>query len=119
MSAQIRIYELARQLDVTSAEVLDVCRELNIAAKTASSSIGPPDIETVSRRISTPKGKVVEFDDRTGRGLIELERDHRMVKFDLRETKLGAEKFSYLQRDNDVELEFGDDDESVAQITPL
>lgn len=118
MSDRVRIHELAKQLETESAEVLTACRKLNIRAKNALSSIAGDDAERVRRQVSTPKGTVVSFDDRTGRGVIELDTDHRFVKFDLRETKLGNEKFTYLQQDHAVELELGDDD-SVSQINVL
>lgn len=46
-SAKIRVYELAKELNLTSNQVLDYCQTLNIPAKTACSSIGADGAEKI------------------------------------------------------------------------
>src|SRR5437773_1492919 len=44
---KVRVHELAKQLNTTSAKVLEVCRELGIAASTASSGLDPVRVEQI------------------------------------------------------------------------
>src|SRR4029450_8205830 len=52
---KIRVYELARELGVENAVVLDLANELKIGGKSHSSSIGGPSADRV-RRLADSKG---------------------------------------------------------------
>src|SRR5256885_10117653 len=52
---KIRVYELARELGVENAVVLDLANELKIGVKSHSSSIDEPSADRV-RRPADPKG---------------------------------------------------------------
>ncbi len=47
MSSRIRIYQLSRELNLTSKDILAVCKQLKIAAKSHSSTITDSDAEQV------------------------------------------------------------------------
>ena len=48
---KIRVYELARELGVENAVVLDLANELKIGVKSHSSSIDDPSADRVRRRL--------------------------------------------------------------------
>ena len=48
---KVRIYDLSRELNLDNKQVLDICEELNIAAKTHSSSIPEADAERIRANV--------------------------------------------------------------------
>ena len=50
MPANIRVYELARELGLTNKEALDLCQALGIGVKSHSSSIVDPQADRVRRK---------------------------------------------------------------------
>ena len=47
----VRIYELAREFDISSKEVLDICREVGLDVKSHSSTIDEDEADQVRRRL--------------------------------------------------------------------
>ena len=50
MPAKVRVYELARELDVTNKEVIALCDSLGIDAKSHSSSLVEAQADRVRRK---------------------------------------------------------------------
>ena len=50
MPAKVRVYELARQLGMSNAEILDLCESLGIGAKSHSSSIVEAQADRLRRK---------------------------------------------------------------------
>ncbi|MBT8241013.1 MAG: translation initiation factor IF-2 N-terminal domain-containing protein, partial [Acidimicrobiia bacterium] len=50
MPAKVRVYELARQLGMSNAEILDLCASLGIGAKSHSSSIVEAQADRLRRK---------------------------------------------------------------------
>jgi translation initiation factor IF-2 len=53
---KVRVYELTRELNLETKDVIALCEQLSIAVKTASSSISESDAEKI--RASAPEKKL-------------------------------------------------------------
>ncbi|GAB2021719.1 hypothetical protein RyT2_07930 [Pseudolactococcus yaeyamensis] len=62
-----RIYEIARNLDMTSKETLAISKELGFEAKTASSSLDEGQIEAIEDYLNPPKPKKKKSAEKTAK----------------------------------------------------
>lgn len=88
----MRVYELARVLNVQSRDVLAGLRAAGIKdRRTASSGLTAGECDAVRSQIVGQAGKVIDFDGRTGTGKVRLDQGGGVyldVDFDMKSTKL-------------------------------
>lgn len=111
----MRVHELAKELGVTSNEVLDRLPALNIEATSHMSTLTDQDVERIRAAFSPAEGEVVRFDKRTGKGEVFVSDIDANLEFDLRSTRLASTKYAPIQPGNKVRVEVdGDQISSIA-----
>jgi hypothetical protein len=112
----MRVYELAKELDVTSRRVLDLLPGLGIQATSHSSSLTESDVAKIRAALGgTAEGRVVRFDKKTGKGEIQVSTVEAPMEFDLASTRLESTKYVRIEPGHKVHVHVeGDQISSIA-----
>lgn len=101
----MRVYELAKELGVTSGEILDRLPDLNIEATSHMATLTEDEVERIRAAFSPAEGEVVRFDKRTGKGEVFVPDMAENLEFDLKSTRLASTKYAPIQPGNKVRVE--------------
>jgi translation initiation factor IF-2-like protein len=112
----MRVHELAKELNVTSREILDLLPGLGIAATSHSSSLTERDAARIRTALGgAAEGRVVRFDKKTGKGEIQVSTVEAPMEFDLASTRLESTKYVRIEPGHKVHVQVdGDQISSIA-----
>lgn len=111
----MRVYELAKELGVSSRDILDLLPQLNIVATSHSSSLTEREVERIKAALAGAEGQVVRFDKRSGKGEVLVSDDATLLAFDLKSTRLQSTKYAPIEPGHKVHVQVdGDQIRSIA-----
>lgn len=112
----MRVYELAKELHVTSRQILDLLPGLGISATSHSSNVTERDAERIRLALGGgAEGRVVRFDKKTGKGEIQVSTEEAPMEFDLSSTRLESTKYVRIEPGHKVHVQVkGDQISSIA-----
>jgi Translation initiation factor IF-2, N-terminal region len=112
----MRVYELAKELNVTSRRILDLLPGLGIAATSHSSSLTERDAARIRTALGgATEGRVVRFDKKTGKGEVQVSTVEVPMEFDLASTPLESTRYAPIEPGNKVHVQLdGDRISSIA-----
>jgi polyphosphate kinase len=56
-NSKLRVYQLASELNLSSKEILQLCQDLKLSAKTPTSSLAPEEVNQVRRQCNEPQAE--------------------------------------------------------------